>query len=163
MSGIYELTQDFLQVSDLIESGEYDPETLHNTLECIEYQIEEKAENYAKLIKNLEADIAGMKQEEERIGKKRKAMENSIVWLKNNLQQSMETTGKRKFKTELFSFSIQKNPPSVKLLKEVDDIPDEFLILQKPKVDTAAIKEALKEGAKIDFAELLQTESLRIR
>lgn len=44
MSGIYELTQDFLQVSDLIESGEYDPETLHNTLECIEYQIEEKAE-----------------------------------------------------------------------------------------------------------------------
>lgn len=104
-----------------------------------------------------------MKQEEERIGKKRKAMENSIVWLKNNLQQSMETTGKRKFKTELFSFSIQKNPPSVKLLKEVDDIPDEFLILQKPKVDTAAIKEALKEGAKIDFAELLQTESLRIR
>lgn len=162
MANIYELTNDFKEVMSLLESGEYDEETLKNTLECIECEIEEKADGYARVIRNAEADIAGIKAEEERLEKKRKTLENSIKQMKNNLEHAMRATGKTKFKTELFSFNIQKNPPKVQLI-EGAVIPDAYLIKQDPKVDTAYIKDRLKEGRELPFAVLVQEESLRIK
>lgn len=162
MANIYELTNDFKKVMNLLESGEYDAEMLQNTLECIEYEIEEKADGYARVIRNIEVDIAGLKAEEERLEKKRKAMENSVKQMKENLFKAMKATGKLKFKTELFSFGIQKNPPKVQLI-EGEEIPDLYLIKQEPKVDTAYIKETLKNGKELPFAVLVQEESLRIK
>ena len=74
----------------------------------------------------------------------------------------MEITGKKKFKTQLFSFGIQNNPASVKILDE-KSIPIDFMVPQPMKVDTVAIKEFLKEGNEVDWACLEQAESLRIR
>ena len=162
MANIYELTNDFREVMSLLESGEYDEETLKNTLECIECEIEEKADGYARVIRNTEADIAGIKAEEERLAKKRKTLENSIKQMKDNLEDAMRATGKTKFKTELFSFNIQKNPPKVQLIEGVV-IPDAYLIKQDPKVDAAYIKEQLKNGKELPFAVLVQEESLRIK
>lgn len=162
MANIYELTNDFREVMSLLESGEYDEETLKNTLECIECEIEEKADGYARVIRNTEADIAGIKAEEERLAKKRKTLENSIKQMKDNLEHAMRTTGKTKFKTELFSFNIQKNPSKVQLI-EGAVIPDVYLIEQEPKVNTEFIKDRLKEGKELPFAVLVQGESLRIK
>ena len=162
MATIYELQNDFQEVMDLILSGEYDEETLKNTLECIHYEIEEKADGYAKVMKNIESDIAGIKAEEERLAQKRKAMENSVKRMKADLQEVMIQTGKKKFKTEFFSFSIQKNPAKVELI-DGKEIPADYLIEQEPKVDTAGIKKVLQGGECLDFAILTQGESLRIR
>ena len=162
MANIYELAADFLKVQELIEEGELDHEMLLNTLECLDYEIEEKAEGYAKIIKNLTAEVNGLKAEEERLSNKRKAIENNIDSLKRNLEEAMILTGKRKFKTDLFSFNIQKNPPSVKILDETK-IPEEFRIPQPDKIDNKGILHQLKNGATFDFAEITQGESLRIR
>lgn len=162
MANIYELTDDFLQVQEMMESGEYDSETLQNTLECIDYEIEKKAEGYAKVIRNLTADVDGLKSEEERLSAKRKAIENNINNLKKNLEQAMILMGKKKFKTELFSFNIQKNPPSVRILNEAK-IPARFKIPQPDKIDHKGIIQELKNGAEFDWAEISQSESLRIR
>jgi len=76
----------------------------------------------------------------------------------------MIATGKTKFKTALFSFGIQKNPPSVKLDEgNLDLIPEEYLVPQDPKVDKKKILAELKEGKEFTWATLSQTESLRIR
>lgn len=162
MANIYELTNDFKEVMSLLESGEYDREMLENTLECIECEIEEKADGYARVIRNTEADIAAIKAEEERLAKKRKALENSVAQMKGNLEEAMRATGKVKFKTELFSFNIQKNPAKVCMVAGVD-VPWMYLIEQAPKIDTALIKETLKSGVELPFAVLVQEESLRIR
>jgi hypothetical protein len=71
----------------------------------------------------------------------------------------MRATGKTKFKTDLFSFNIQKNPARLVITGEV---PEKFLIPQDPKVDNKAIKELLKQQ-ELPFAHLEQSESLRIR
>lgn len=162
MANIYQLTNDFLHVQELIEEGELDLEMLQNTLECLDYEIEEKAEGYAKIIKNLTAEIEGLKKEEERFANKRKSIENSIANLKKNLETAMILTGKKKFKTNLFSFNIQKNAPSVKILDETK-IPKEFKIPQPDKIDNKAIIQQIKEGKEFDWAKLEQSESLRIR
>lgn len=162
MANIYELTNDFLHVQDLIEEGELDLEMLQNTLECLDYEIEEKAEGYAKIIKNLTAEIEGLKKEEERLANKRKAIENNITNLKKNLETAMILTGKKKFKTNLFSFNIKKNAPSLKILDDTK-ILDEFKIPQPDKIDNKAIIQQIKEGKEFTWAKLEQSESLRIR
>ena len=74
----------------------------------------------------------------------------------------MIATGKTKFKTSLFSFGIQKNPPSVAILKE-DSVPIDYLVVPDPQPDKKRILAELKAGATFDWAELKQTEVLRIR
>lgn len=158
---LYELTGQFLQVNEMAVNGEIDEETMQDTLESIECEIEEKAENYAKVIRNLESDAEMLKKEEERLYNRRKTIENNIKRIKTNLENCMIAVDKKKFKTDLFSFNIQKNAPAL-VIDNKNSIPAEYLIQQEPKVDTVNLKKYLKEN-KADFAHLEQSESLRIR
>ena len=155
---LYELSTAFQQVQNM----DLDPEVMQDTLDSIEDAIENKAENIAKLIRNLESDVAAYKEEEDRLKTKRQATENKVKWLKTYLEDNMKLTGKTKFKSGMFNFSIQKNPASVNITDE-KAIPEEFLIQQPPKVDKTSLKEILKRGIEVPGAELKQTEGLRIR
>ena len=155
---LYELSVAFQEVQNM----ELDPEVMKDTLDSINDAIENKAENIAKLIRNLESDVSAYKEEEDRLKTKRQATENKVKWLKTYLEDNMKLTGKTKFKSGMFNFSIQKNPASVNITDE-RIIPEEFLVQQPPKVDKTSLKEALKNGIEIPGAELKQTEGLRIR
>ena len=155
---LYELSLAFQEVQNM----ELDPEVMQDTLDSIEDAIENKAENIAKLIRNLESDVTAYKEEEDRLKTKRQATENKVKWLKTYLEDNMKLTGKTKFKSGMFNFSIQKNPASVNITDE-KAIPEEFLIQQPPKVDKTSLKEILKRGIGVPGAELKQTEGLRIR
>lgn len=155
---LYELSLSFQEVQNM----DLDPEVMQDTLDSIEDAIENKAENIAKLIRNLESDVAAYKEEEDRLKTKRQATENKVKWLKTYLEDNMKLTGKTKFKSGMFNFSIQKNPASVNITDE-KIIPEEFLIQQPPKVDKTSLKEILKRGIEVPGAELKQTEGLRIR
>lgn len=164
MSTIYELTDDFLRLLEMAEDPETDPQAFADTLEGLEYEIEVKAENYAKVIKQLDSDAAGIDAEIKRLQAKKSAIANSQDRMKKTLEGAMIATGKVKFKTDLFSFNIQKNPPIVELDEEhLELIPIEYLIPQDPKPDKKRMLAELKEGKELGFARLKQTESLRIR
>ena len=155
---LYELSLSFQEVQNM----DLDPEVMKDTLDSIEDAIESKAENIAKLIRNLESDVSAYKEEEDRLKTKRQATENKVKWLKTYLEDNMKLTGKTKFKSGMFNFAIQKNPASVNITDE-KIIPEEFLIQQPPKVDKTSLKEILKRGIEVPGAELKQTEGLRIR
>jgi len=154
---LYELTEIYLNLKDMdIEEGD-----LNAALENIDDEIETKADNIAKVLRDFDGDIEALKSEEERLAKKRKAIENRQKQLKEYLQNAMLVLDKRKFKTDLFSFNIQKNAPSLKILDE-SKIPDDYYKIEK-KLNKNDLKEAVKNGLFEDAAELVQTESLRIR
>ena len=162
MSTLYELTSDWLELLNMLEEGA-DEDVINDTLEGIDYEIEVKADGYAKLIRQLESDAAGLKTEIQRMTDRKKTLENNIKRLKDNLQKVMEITGKEKFKTDLFSFGIQNNPPSFRMdANSVYDIPDEFLIYKEPEIDTVKAKKYLKEN-EAEWGHLEQERSLRIR
>lgn len=164
MATIYELSGDYLRLLEMAEDPEMDPVAFADTLEGLEGEIEIKAEGYAKVIKELDKDGAGLDNEIKRLQAKKTTIANSIDRMKKALEQSMIITGKTKFKTELFSFGIQKNPPSVDLDEEhLELIPIEYLIPQDPKPDKKRMLQELKEGKELSFAKLKHTESLRIR
>ena len=151
MQTLYEIAQDYLKLLEMAE--EVDEEVFKDTLEGIEGELEIKADNYAD----------GLDKQIERLTERKKAIKNNIGRIKETLQGAMVATGKTKFKTELFNFGIQKNPPKLVLDKGLEDIPMEYYIFQDPIADKDKIKQELKEGKELDFAHLEQGESLRIR
>lgn len=165
MATIYEMTDEYLALLELAEDPEVDPETLEGTLEALDGEIEEKADGYAKVMKQLEANVAALRAEEKRLSTKRTTCENNMKRMKQALQYAMEATGKTKFKTDLFSFGIQKNPAAVVIDEQyIENIPEEYLIPQEPKIDKTKMKEDLKAGKDLEgICHLEQTESLRIR
>ena len=159
---LYELSSEYMELLAMMEDPDADLEVINDTLEAIGGELEAKADGYARVMRQMDADAKAIKAEEYRLYNRRKAIENRSEWLKSRLQEVMEVTGKTKFKTELFSFGIQKNPPKVVITDE-SRIGHDYLIPQPPKVDTKAIKDALNDGFHFDWAHLEQTESLRIR
>lgn len=159
---IYELTAEYAAVLAMASDPEVDPQAITDTLEAISGEIELKAENTAKVLKQLESDAAALKAEAERLTERRKVIENNISSIKERLYCAMKSTGKEKFKTPLFSFSIAKNP--VKLVIDNESaIPKKYYVPQPAKLNAAQLRDDLKAGAVRKYAHLEQSERVNIR
>lgn len=156
---LYELSGAYKEIQELIEDGK---EGLEDTLEALEGALEDKAIGYAKVMKNLEAQASAIKEEEKRLRERRKSIENNIKRMKESLQGAMEYNNIKRIKTDLFTFNIQKNVPSLKV-NENALIPAEYFEKQDPKLNRKALTDAIKNGLTIDGVELIQSEGLRIR
>jgi len=168
MASLYELSGDYAKFSELMEMEELEPEmqeALEEALDNLGEDIEFKLENYAKIIKNFESDIEGLKTEEARLASKRKTKENAIKNMKERMTLAMQQTGKLDIKTPLFSFKVQKNTPSVVLdVHSVLDIPEKYRIPQEPKIDKKLLKADIEAGEDLDgIAHIERSESIRIR
>ena len=162
MMTLYEMTEDYRMLLEMAEDPDVDPAVLKDTMDGIEGAIEEKAEGYAMVMKELEASENAIKNEIDRLNARRLTIANSVRCMKLSLQEAMELTGKTKFKTDLFSFGIQKNPAKVVITDE-SRVAHDFWIPQPAKIDLKRIKTCLDEGFEFDWAHLEQSESLRIR
>lgn len=156
---LYELTGNFQQVQSMMDEG---AEGLEDTLESIELSIIDKLDNIGKVIRNKEAEIEAFKSEEKRLAEKRKTIENNIKNLKLYAESALKATGERKIKAGVFTFSIQKNPPSVVINNE-KLIPKRFYVPVDPKLDKKTIKDLLKNGESVPGVELIQGEGMRFR
>lgn len=146
MSTLYELKEEHEALMNVLYDEEVDEQTVLDTLEGIEGEIEEKADSYAKIMQLLSADMEALKKEEDRLKRRRETLESNIDRMRRRLYETMKETGKTKFRTQLFSFAIVGNGGKQPLKLDVPDvsqIPEEFLIPQPPKTDNDAIRKAL--------------------
>lgn len=165
MATLFELSEDLLKLYEMATEPDIDAEVLQDTIDAVEGEIEIKADGYAKVLRQIDGDIASVKAEIDRLTARKKSMENSKERIKKALEMAMTATGKTKFKTELFSFGIQKNPASLKFAEDFDitQLDEKYIKYLDPEVDKAAVKDALKAGEEVAGCYLEQTESLRIR
>ena len=168
MASIYELSEEFLTLWTLMEDGTLDDEALADAFDVAVGDLSAKLEGYCKFIKNLESDIAGLKEEEKRLNTRRKTMENTIERSKAAMQNAMRIAGEKKMPAGTFTVSLQQNPPKVVLDEPyIENIPEKYLIPQEPTINKKLILEDLKEGFVIPelegVAHLETGESLRIR
>lgn len=153
MSTLYELTGDYMTLLDMMQNcDELDEKVLKDTLDGIEGEIDVKAENYAKIIKELTLDAKKYEEEKKRLEANQKSLENKANRLRDHLYKAMLAIGKTKIKTDLFSFRIQSNggEQPVVIIPDVE-IPPQFL---KIEPDNKKIREALKKGEELPFATL---------
>jgi hypothetical protein len=157
---LYEISQALIDLATAYEQGDIPDEAYKDTLQGIEMEFEDKAEQIAKIIRNFEADNMGLQSEIDRLQAMAASNSNQIKHLKNYLFEQMKAVQKDKFATALFKFSICKNggePP----MQIIGAVPDEY---KKLVEDNVKIREALKSGKTLDFAILGERgEHLRIK
>lgn len=162
MSSLYELTNDYETVLNMLYDEDIDEQMIFDTLESIDGEIEDKADGYAKIIKELETKRDARKAEAKRLTDNVALFDNKIKRLKQNLFNAMKATGKTNFTTNLFIFRIQKNGGKRTLIID-GEVPEEYtkIVIEN---DTDKIRQALESGEKLPFAHLeAQGESLRIK
>ena len=165
MSSLYELKNEYKILKEMMEDDSIDDDIISNTMEGIEYELEIKADNYAKIMKELEGQANMIADEIRRLRDKQERIFGNINRLKNNLQDAMVETGKTKIKTDLFTISVQKNGGVLPLILEKDvlEIPDEYTT-KLTRIDSDKVRKALENGEKLDFAHFGERgESLRIK
>ena len=164
MAKLYELTSDVLALQDLLENELEDEQMLLDTLEGVQWEYEFKLEQYAKVIRNLEADAEGLKNEAVRLTNKRRVIENNIDRLKSIMFDSMKATNTPKVKGNILTVAIQKNGGKLPVVVDVDtsELPDNLVkITEAPDLD--AIRKALDAGD-CEYAHYGERgESLRIK
>ena len=160
---LYELTEMYQNVWNLIEDEDVDIESLEMALNQIEENIELKAEGMAKLIKSIDGDVAALKEEENRLANKRKTLENKQKNIKTYLEYQLIGMGIDKVKTPLFTVALQNNPPSVRFIDEAL-IPEQYKVrTELVSIPKKLILDDIKEGKEVAGCELVQGKSLRIR
>lgn len=163
MFKLYELTEMYRNIQDLINDDEVGAEALVEALNKIEGDINSKAENIAKILRAMDGDIETLKTEEKRLANRRRTLENKHKNLKNYLETQFKAMKIDEVKTPLFTISLQKNPPSVNIIDE-NLIPEDFIKTETiTSISRRDILEALKEGEEVPGTELKQTRTLRIR
>ena len=161
MSNLYKLNEAWQELANMLYQDDVDEQMILDTLESIEGEIEDKADSYAYIIADLQNSVTACKNEEDRLSKRRKTLENRVKNLKANLMLIMKNIGKTNFKTDLHTFRIQKNGGKMALTID-GDVPDEYTKIVKEN-DTDKIRQALEAGQELPFAHLkAQGESLRI-
>ena len=165
MANIYELTNELSLLWDLMENGELEDEVLIGAFDVTKEDLADKLEGYCKFIKNLESDIQGLKAEEERLNARRKTMENTVTRCKEAMKFALNTAGEKKIACGTFTVSVQNNAPSVVLDEQyLENIPEEYLVPQEPKIDKKKIKADIDAGKDLEGIAHLETGvSLRIR
>ena len=165
MASVYELKNEFNTLWAVLEDELADDEMILGAWETAQEDLTIKLENCCKYIKNEEALIAGLKEEEERLNARRKAKENAIKRLKALMQDAMTAAGEKKLQCGSFTTSIQNNAPSVVVDEQyIENIPEEYLRIKEPEIDRKKMLEDLKAGKDLEgLAHLEVKQSLRIR
>ena len=196
MSRLYEMTADFAELFDnydaivnieftpdgkggfLDDDGNpVDPAAVReemiqawvDTLDGMEIAIQEKAENVALYIKNLDYEIKAIKSEKSRLDARLKSKEKSCKNMLEYLKNCLEAAKLKKIETPRAAISIRNNPESVEITDEksfigwAQDNNDDLLRYKDPEVNKTAVKQLLKAGEEVPFAKLIRTQSLNIK
>lgn len=164
---LYQLSGNYLQALDFLTDPELaiPIEAVNDTLEALTGELEDKAVNVAKFIRNMETTAKAIKTAELDMAKRRKALETRVQWLEDYLKSSMEATGITKIECSYFKLSIAKNPPALDLF-DANAVPDQYKhieIVTTEHIDKAAIKTALANGQLIQGARLTNGTRLVIK
>lgn len=162
---LYDLKENYKNLEAVLETAEDEnlKEMLIAALNEVEDSISAKAENVVYYIKNLESDVAAIKEEEKRLSEKRKSVEKKVNNLKEYLFNFTKGADGGKIKGNIFTVSIKKNPASV-VVDDLTAIPAELIRIKTiAEADKTEIKKILKNGEEVPGARLEQKESLNIK
>lgn len=128
-------------------------------LDALMMERETKLENLCLWIRNLQAEIDALADEEERLAFKRKYAERKMESLKGYLSRVLDG---QKFKTNLCNVTFR--PSNRVIVRDVDALPTQFRRVKTiVEPDKAALRTALKAGQEVPGAELDEYKSMILR
>lgn len=165
MASLYELSAEYAGFLDAYANAQSEEESAEilQSLVDIHGEMADKAENYIRVIKNVQSDVDGYKAEVKRLTAKAKAGENLIERLKNAMLDAMKLTNTPKIQTSIGKWVLQTNPMSADVL-DWTKVPMEFREPQPDKVDKPSLIKRHKEtGELFEGVEFKQEQGIRFR
>lgn len=165
MASLYELSAEYAGFLDAYANAQNEDEAAEilQSLVDIHGELTEKAENYVKIIKNVQSDVDGYEAEAKRLTKKATAGKNLIERLKNTMLEAMKMTDTPKIETSIGKWRLQPNPMSCNVT-DPEKVPARFHIAQPDRIDKAAmIREHKATGELFDGAEFKQELGVRFQ
>lgn len=160
----FELAAQYRRLAELLAERHDDPQLIADTLESESGALDERLENLAKMVRNLEAADSGVLRTMESLSARHEALQRAIGRGRQMILDVMQHAQREKLTTALFSIAIRKNPPAVVIDAE-QDLPDEFLQYHEappPTPNKKAIAAALKAGVPVPGAHCEQAVRLEI-
>ena len=164
MTSLYEIATAHREDAHRLADLDLPPEVVTDTLDAMSGELEVKAQNVVMYARNLQATAAAIKDAEEQMAKRRKAIENRAKHLLDYVQGCMETAEVQRIECPHFRLAIQAKPPSVDVY-EPGLLPAEYMrVPETPPAapDKKAIADAIKEGREVPGARLVHGTRLAI-
>lgn len=162
---LFELTSEYLQLVNAYEAAETEAERAEilEQLGSTNDSISDKADAYARVMRNADASAKAYSDEIKRLQERKKCFENLAQRMKDGIRFVMEQAGATELNTSIGKWRMQKNPWSVNILNP-EKIPEKYLTPQPPAIDKRAMLLDFKEtGEELDGVEFVQTEGVRFR
>ena len=155
MATLYQIESAIMDCMDM-ETGEIlDVEGL----EALQMEREQKLENIACFIKNLDSDAAAFAAEEKAFAERRKAAERKANGLREYLTQALQG---EKFSTSRCAVSFRVSE-AVEITEEIL-VPYAYMTEKRSwQPNKTAIKTALKAGEMIDGCQLVKRYNINVR
>jgi len=160
---LYEIKDAYLRLLEM----DLDEETLKDTLESLDFDLEEKADNIACIVKSLEIEAEAITEEAKKLMMRARTKQQKAESLKEYLFMTFKSVGKDNLETARNVLKIKKNPSSVQLDDDFETVALNYNYYMNKKTvatpDKEKIKEDLKNGVIIKGAKLIQSERLEIK
>lgn len=156
---LYEIEQEIMSCVDM-ESGEViDVEKL----DALTMERDQKIENIALWVKNLEADAKAYKEEKDNFAQKQKSAENKAKSLKEYLTRFLDGTAYKSTKVNVF-FRTSKAVDvfDISALMTMDDC-DNYLKYKESEPDKTAIKNAIASGVNVPGCQIVENQNIQIK
>ncbi len=167
---LFSLSEDLEKLNELLDECADDTEQqqlLESWLKHLGDERDKKLDGYAALITEMQARAEARKTESKRLMELATTDDNRAKLLKDRLKWFFETHNLKTVDTARYRLSVVKNGGKAPLVIDqsvmVSRIPERF---QKVSVDfdTAAIRDALERGERLNFAQLGERgSSMRIK
>ncbi len=147
---LYELTDQYRQVLDQLSEPEDDDsedERCRMLLEGLGEAFDDKVLGIAKVIRSMDADVAAIAAEVDRLQARKRHLAGRIDWLKRYLLGEMEAVGRDRIRGSTLTVSLATSPPSCELVS-FGQVPEEFKRV-KVDADRAAILRHFRQTGEV--------------
>jgi hypothetical protein len=169
MPSLLQISQELLQLEAELHETDGDADAQSELVETWLSKLderEEKLDNYAALIRELELRAEARKQEANRLMALVKSDQQKADLLKIRLKYYFQMHQEKSIETPRFRITLAMNGGKLPLImheNQPENLPEAYRLTQY-KVNTEAIREALDNGEALEFAALGQRDSsIRIR
>lgn len=166
LPALYEIVDAYRVLADKLADLDLDEQTISDTLEGAAGELEAKALEMGKMIRNWDSLADQINTEAQRLSARAAGYEKRSARVKLYVKTQLERAGVTKIPGVASpGLAIKENPASI-LVDNPAMVPDEYKRIPQmpmPEPDKAAIKTAINAGVEVPGARLLITTRLEVR
>lgn len=159
---LYEIADRYQEALNRLADPNLPSDAVADTLEGLAGELSAKAWHVAALVLNLEGEAELIRHAEERMARRRRALERRAASLQDYLKEQLQRLDLRELRSPEFMIRVKANPPRL-VIDDEERLPAAFKQVEIVlRVDRTAVRAALESGASVPGARLEQGTHVEI-